>query len=188
LKLPFSQSTQYKSYVKYSNLPLYKISHFSQVPKFFFHLLSHLLRKSKMKSKFKIRKSSRAVFLRVDPALQRHPAQCASKLAHARFPPRRRCQKGPAHQPAHQSETASLHGPTCRGYLPPNSLPYHALAGVVAAIPVAKRGHHPRPHATAMPTCAPASLSRRIPPRTAEWPLHAAAAAASLHRRCAIIV
>jgi hypothetical protein len=63
---------------------------------------------------------------------------------------------------AHQSETASLHGPTRRGCLPPNSLPYRALIGIATVIPVIKLGSRPHPHVTVVPTCAPTSMSRRV--------------------------
>jgi hypothetical protein len=87
---------------------------------------------------------------------------------------------------AHQSETASLHGPTRRGCLPPNSLSCRALVGIATMIPVIKLGSRPHPHVTVVPTSAPTSMSHRIPPRAAEWLLHAAAAFASLHCRCVI--
>jgi hypothetical protein len=56
------QNTQFKSCGKNANPPPCKISHFSEVPKYFFQLLSNLPEKSKRKREFKIEKSSQPIF------------------------------------------------------------------------------------------------------------------------------
>jgi hypothetical protein len=79
--LTYGQSAQYKSCLKYSNLPSCKISHFSEIP-----IISPIFILScwfiQLEKEFKIEKSSWAVFSAPDPALHWPPSH-----SHARSQP-----------------------------------------------------------------------------------------------------
>jgi hypothetical protein len=143
--LTFGPSGQYESCGKYSNLYPCQILHFSEVSKYFSYFYSLLLVYSIGKG-FKLEKISVGRFLYGRPSSAPTPAHL-----HVR-----------ASLPARYCTTVAVRRGPPVGVVFPQILPGCALAGIAAAIPVAASSTRHHPIIVRIPTCVPATLSRRI--------------------------